>query len=46
MGMFSYIKEHFRIIKNKKKGTTKKVRVKSSYKPKKITKKVTKKKSS
>lgn len=38
MGMFSYIKEHFRTIK-KKKGTTKKVRVKSSYKPKKVTKK-------
>jgi hypothetical protein len=36
MGMFSYIKEHFRTIKNKKKGTIKKVRVKSSYKPKKI----------
>ena len=39
MGMFSYIKEHFRTIKNKKKGTIKKVRVKSYSKPKKVTKK-------
>jgi len=38
MGMFSYIKEHVRTVK-KKNGTTKKVRVKSTYKPKKVKKK-------
>jgi hypothetical protein len=40
MGMFSYIKEHFRVVKNKKKGTTKKIRIKSSWKPKKNQEKV------
>jgi len=40
MGTFSHTKEHVRTIKNKKTGATvKKVRVKSSYKPKKVTKK-------
>ena len=38
MGMFSYIKEHVRTI-TKKNGTYKKVRVKSSTKPKKPKKK-------
>ena len=38
MGMFSYIKEHTRKI-TKKDGTSKKVRVKSTYKPKKTKKK-------
>lgn len=40
MGMFSYIKEHVRVLKDKKTGATKKVvRVKSSTKPKKPKKK-------
>jgi hypothetical protein len=39
MGMFSYIKEHVRTVKNKKTGTAKKIRVKSTYKPKKVKKK-------
>jgi hypothetical protein len=39
MGMFSYVKEHFRTIKNKKTGVAKKVRVKATHKAKKITKK-------
>lgn len=39
MGTISYIKEHIRTIKDKKKGTTKKVRVRSTVKPKKIKKK-------